>query len=133
MTDNTEKLHIDEAFRNIIGIAPPTAFGEPFTTAFARLYNGKEEEICAAAYTCSLFLSAILTGFATAQLHIFVHHVQENYGRFSFNCNMYETIYKEMDGEKLQGVLLLNANSTPTIYECSKEDIFEAFDFYTNR
>lgn len=133
MTDNTRKPHIDEAFRNIIGIAPPAGFGEAFTKAFTRLYNGKENEIKAAAYTCSLFLSAILMGFPTTQLHIFVHHVQENYSRFSFNCNMYDTIYKEMDDGMLQRVVLLDANSIPVVYECSKEDIFEAFDFYTNR
>lgn len=133
MTDNTKKPHIDDAFRNIIGIAPPEDLGEPFATAFTRLYNGKEDEIKAAAYTCSLFLSAILMGFPTTQLHIFVHHVQENYSRFSFNCNMYDTIYKEMDDGMLQRVVLLDANSIPAVYECSKEDIFEAFDFYTNR
>ena len=133
MTDNTKKPHIDDAFSEIIGIAPPEDLGEPFATAFTRLYNGKEDEIKAAAYTCSLFLSAILMGFPTTQLHIFVHHVQENYSRFSFNCNMYDTIYKEMDDGMLRRVVLLDANSTTAVYECSKEDIFEAFDFYTNR
>lgn len=133
MTDNTKKPHIDDAFSEIIGIAPPEDLGEPFATAFTRLYNGKEDEIKAAAYTCSLFLSAIVMGFPTTQLHIFVHHVQENYSRFSFNCNMYDTIYKEMDDGMLQRVVLLDANNTTAVYECSKEDIFEAFDFYTNR
>ena len=124
---------IDIAFGQILGITPPEGFGEPFTTAFSRLYNGSEEEIMAAAYICSLFLSALLEEYPTARLHTFVHHAQESHGRFSFNCDMYGNIFKEMDKEALHAVCLLGGDNIPTVRACSKEDIFEAFDFYTNR
>ncbi len=130
-SDNTQAIEI--AFEQILGIAPPEGFGEPFATAYSRLYNGDEEEIKAAAYTCSLFLSALLEEYPTVRLHIFVRHVQENCARFSFNCDMYGNIFKEMDKEALNTVCLLGRDNTPTMRKCSKEDIFEAFDFYTNR
>lgn len=133
MSENSHVPGIDIAFEKILGIAPPEGFGEPFATAFAKLYNGNEEEIATAAYTCSLFLSALFEKYPTDRLHTFVHHVQENYSRFSFNCSMYETIFKEMDEKSLRTVCLLNICNTPTVHNCSKEDIFEALDFYTNR
>ena len=129
----TERPDIAEAFEKITGIVPPTNFGEPFKTAFSRLYNGEEDEIAAAAYTCALFLSAILEKYSTERLHTFVHYIQENYNRFAFNCNMYDTIFKNMDFEKLKSVCLLKSNNDTILRECKKEDIFEAFDFYTNR
>ena len=76
---------------------------------------------------------ALFEELGTAGLHTFVHHVQEICTRFSFNCNMYETIFKEMDEERLHSVCLIRKDDTPTTRKCSKEDIFEAFDFYTNR
>ncbi|MBR4968187.1 MAG: hypothetical protein IKY19_08175 [Bacteroidaceae bacterium] len=129
----TERPGIADAFEKITGIVPPTNFGEPFKTAFSRLYNGEEDEIAAAAYTCALFLSAILEKYPTERLHTFVHYIQENYNRFAFNCNMYDTIFKNMDFEKLKSVCLLKSNNDTILRECKKEDIFEAFDFYTNR
>lgn len=133
MKDIIEKQCIDHVFAGIIGTAPPVGFGEPFATAFSNMYNGDEDEIKAAAYICSLFLSAILEGYHTAQLHTFVHYVQEHHERFSFNCNMYESIYSSISAEMLQNVSLLKSDNQQTVRACSQEDIFEAFDFYTNR
>ena len=130
-SDHTQT--IENAFAQILGSAPPKEFGEPFATAYSRLHHGNKEEITAAAYICSLFLSALLEKYPTSRLHTFVHHVQENYGRFSFNCDMYENIFKEMDNDALHTVCLLGKDNIPTVRKCSKEDIFEAFDFYTNR
>lgn len=129
----TERPDIAEAFEKITGTVPPIDFGEPFKTAFSKLYNGEKDEIAAAAYTCTLFLSAILEKYPTERLHTFVHYIQENYNRFDFNCNMYDTIFKNMDSERLKSVCLLKSNNDTTLRECKKEDIFEAFDFYTNR
>lgn len=133
MKDSSNKPGIIESFTRIVGIVPPDSFGKPFIAAFSKLYKGDKEEVVAASYTCSLFLSAILEGFPTAQLHTFVHHIQEYHTRFSFNCDMYERIYNEMNAEELQRVCLIGGNNTPTERECCKEEIFEAFDFYTNR
>ena len=60
-------------------------------------------------------------------------HIEESIQRFSFNCNMYESIFKEMDSKELTAMSLIQADNRPTTRKCSKEDIFEAFDFYTNR
>ena len=133
MATDTENMHIDRAFERIVGTPPPLGFGEPFATAFKAFHNDNFEEIAAAAYTCSLFLSAILENYPTATLHTFVHYIQENHRRFSFNCNMYETIFSRMKPESLQNTCLLSVNNRPVLRECSREDIFEAFDFYTNR
>ena len=45
-SDNTQAIEI--AFEQILGIAPPAGFGEPFATAYSRLYNGNKEETKAA-------------------------------------------------------------------------------------
>ena len=133
MEEKTGKSSITETFERITGTLPPKGFGEPFATAFSALYKGDKEEIAAAAYTCSLFLSAILEQFPTEKLHIFVHNIQENYRRFSFNCKMYDTILAHMKAEHLTSTPLLNCDSSPITRECRKEEIFEALDFYTNR
>lgn len=130
-SDNTQE--IDIAFEQILGAVPPEGFGEPFTTAFSALYNGDKEEILTAAYICTLFLSAITEGYPTAKLHTFVHYAQENYKRFTFNCNMYESIFSKMSQEKLKNVCLLKSDNRTIMRECKKEEIFEALDFYTNR
>ena len=124
---------VDVFFERIIGIAPPEGFGKPFEAAFSKLYKGSSEETKAAAYICSLFLSAIFEEYPTTLLHTFVHHIEERVRRFSFNCNMYENIFKEMGNDDLQTVCLIRDNNLPTTRKCSKDDIFEAFDFYTNR
>ena len=125
--------NIAKKLKTIIGNEVPDGFGQPFLKIFGLSYDGSHEEIETAAYTCSLFLSAILKKFPTTRLHTFVHNVQEKHERFSFNCDMYASIFNAMDKETLENVCLLQKDSTPTLYPCSKEDIFEAFDFYTNR
>ena len=124
---------VDSVFQQITGIAAPEGFGRPFERAFSMFHSGNRQETKAAAYICSLFLSAILEGYPTARLHTFVHHIEESIQRFSFNCNMYESIFKEMDSKELTAMSLIQADNRPTTRKCSKEDIFEAFDFYTNR
>ncbi|MBQ5895237.1 MAG: hypothetical protein IIW75_01560 [Bacteroidaceae bacterium] len=133
MEEKEEKSSIARTFEQITGRIPPKGFGEPFITAFSALYKGDRDEITVAAYTCSLFLSAILTGFPTAKLHTFVHNVQENHRHFSFNCKMYDTILAHMKAEHLTSTPLLNCDSSPITRKCRKEEIFEALDFYTNR
>ena len=133
MNKDERVTDIENAFERILGIAPPEGFGEPFATVFSTLYKGDKEEIVTAAYICSLFLSAILEDYPTTKLHTFVHYVQENCRRFTFNCNMYESIFSKMSIEDLKTVCLLSDGNHTYLRECRKEDIFEAFDFYTNR
>ena len=133
MNKDERVTDIENAFERILGIAPPEGFGEPFATAFSTLYKGDKEEIVTAAYICSLFLSAILEGYPTTKLHTFVHYIQEKCRRFTFNCNMYERIFNKISLEQIKTVPLLRSDNQTTVRECSKEDIFEALDFYTNR
>ena len=133
MEEKEENSSIARTFEQITGRIPPKGFGEPFITAFSALYKGDRDEITVAAYTCSLFLSAILTGFPTTKLHTFVHNVQENHRHFSFNCKMYDTIFAQMKPELLSATVMLNSDSNTVRHECEKKDIFEALDFYTNR
>lgn len=107
-------------------------FGEPFIEAFHKFMPQGKEEIYVAAYTCSLFLSAIFNKFPTEKLHTFVHFTKEQYKRFSFNCKMYDDIFSNITGESLKNVALLDKDGNNTHRACSKQDIFEAFDFYTN-
>ncbi|MBO7229963.1 MAG: hypothetical protein J6V20_00930 [Bacteroidaceae bacterium] len=107
-------------------------FGEPFIKAFSKFMPNEEEKVLAAAYTCSLFLSAILKGFPTAKLHTFVHFAKEHSQRFSFNCKMYDSIFSHMKEDDLEHVTLLGKENTFIFHSCSRQDIFEAFDFYTN-
>lgn len=133
MEEVNENKEFLKNFEKVVGIVPPEGFGEPFISAFLAFYNGEKNEVLVASYTCSLFLSAILLGFPTTKLHTFVHNVQENYTRFSFNCKMYDTIFAHMNEKTLSAMTLLDVNSQVAICECRKEDVFEALDFYTNR
>ena len=126
--------NIKELLQAIAGHSLPENFGTPFTTTFPQFHNAEsEEQLQAAGYICSLFLSCILTGFPSEKLNIFTHQAQEHCTRFTFNCNMYETIYNQMEKAELESVPLLDSQGHCTPRRCSKEDIFEAFDFYTNR
>ena len=131
MEENREK--ISDIFCRIAGITGLDAkFGEPFIKAFGKFRTQGNEEVLVASYTCSLFLSAIFNKFPTDKLHTFVHYTKEHYNRFSFNCNMYESIFSNIDAEELRAVALLNKDGKPATRECTKQDILEAFDFYTN-
>lgn len=107
-------------------------FGEPFISAFKASIPNGGEEIIAVSYICSLFLSTMLNKFPTAKLNVFVHYIKEEFSLFSFNCKMYDTIFSNMDNKKLEHVALLDKNGDFVFCKCSKQDIFEAFDFYTN-
>lgn len=124
---------ISEPFEKICKVKPPNDFGEPFASAFKALYDGEEDDIQTAAYICSIFLSAIKRGFPTEKLRIFVHYVQENHKRFSFDCRMYDTIVEQIDSKSLKKILLLDRNYKVAETECNINDIKEALDFYTNR
>ena len=133
MNREETKIEITLTLERIVGTSLPDGFGEPFTTVFDRFYPGRNDETVAAGLICSLFLSCILTGFPNTKMHTFVHYANENYGRFSFNCKMYETIYEKMESDSLSSIALLDYNGQAHSKKCDKKDIFEAFDFYTNR
>lgn len=132
--DNEEKGNLTQIFRSIAGKEPHPMFGEPFMSAFKATYtSGSEEEITAAAYVCSLFLSAISEGFPTERLHTFVNYVKEKCSRFTFDCKMYDTILDKIGNDSLRQVALIDNTLCTVFKECSREEMKEAFDFYTNR
>ena len=133
MENAGENRNVSKHFEKVVGVMPPKGFGEPFISAFSALYKGERNEVEAASYICSLFLSAIMSGFPIPRMHLFVHCIQENYSRFSFNCKMYDAIFAHMKEESLSAVSLLDSDSQVVICKCCKEDVFEALDFYTNR
>ena len=130
----TEKQNPAEILAAISGAQVHPQFGEPFRSAFAAAYeSGSDEEITVAAYTCSLFLSAILEGFPTVKLHTFANHTREHCSRFTFDCSRYGPILEKMDKDSLKQVILFDSNGRSVSRECSSDEIKEAFDFYTNR
>ena len=126
-----ENNHIVQVLERIVGKESDARFGEPFTTIFAT-FQGNSEENKAAGCICSLFLSAILEGFPTGKLHTFVHYARENYSCFAFDCRMYEELFGSIPEWALCNVPLIDANGNSCTRECSKQEIFESFDFYTN-
>lgn len=128
-----ENKEISNCLCRIAGLAElDTRFGEPFIKAFGKFKPQGNEEVLVASYTCSLFLSVIFNKIPTEKLHIFVHFTKEHYHRFSFNCNMYEEIFSHICDKEPTTVLLIDKDGGYTTRQCSKLDIFEAFDFYTN-
>lgn len=133
MENSHKKDEICKTLATIAGADITGQFGEPFLTAYKRVFKCDNEEITAAAYSCSLFLSAILEGFPTAKLHTFIRYTRENCRTIAFNCKMYENIYSHMGGPETADTVLLDRNGKYKERQCSKNEIFEAFDFYTNQ
>lgn len=121
------------AYGKICRDFPPPEFGEPFISAFKALDQREENEVKAAAYICSLFLSTIKAGFPTDKFHILVHYIHENYSRFYFDCRMYDKIVGQISDEALKKVIIIDKALNTVEKECSKNDIEAALDFYTNR
>ena len=132
--ENDTKTEPDKTLARLATAGLKEDFGEPFLSAFRAVHpQGSEEELKTAAYTCVLFLSTILEGFPTDKLNIFVRHTRDHCSRFTFDCKRYDIIFGFMSPCSLTRVTLLDKNGNICTRECSKQDIFEAFDFYTNR
>ena len=115
----------------IIGDGFDKKFGKPFLDAFKSCGSNIDiEELEIAAYTCSLYLSSAFAGLPTKALHTFIHHTRESHSRFSFDCRMYETLYAHINESTF--TLITDGNGSIE-RKCSKQEIFEAFDFYTNQ
>lgn len=85
---------------------------------------------------CELYLSAIKAGFPTDVMHQTVAFIKEHYGKLDITCNDYEELFELMTHDKknigstinftlLGGIGDIIINQTAT-----KEEIFEALDFY---
>lgn len=133
MKESDKELHdIKEVLARITGNRATDEFGEPFIAMFSA-FGVAKENILPAAYICTLFLSAIFNGFPTEKLHTFTRYVRDNCSLSSFDCKMYEKLYASQGSKVYESVLLIDKSGRTLPRNCSKQDIFEAFDFYTNR
>ena len=133
MKDNTTRTP-EEILSQIAMGKLHCSFGEPFFGAFKAAYsNGDESVIRPAALICSLFLSTILEGFPSDRLNTFVRYTRDHCSSFIFDCRKYDEIYALMKPEMLGSVALIDKDGKTRFKECSKQEILEAFDFYTNR
>ena len=129
----TDNPGIREIIDKIVGKKSDTRLGEPFTALFSTFSAADAETRHAAALCCSFFLSSILAGFPTDKMHTFVRYVRDNYRTLLFDCKKYEHLYAQLPGTVYENVVLMDRNGECIIHHCSKQDIFEAFDFYNNR
>ena len=83
-----------------------------------------------------LYLSTVKTGFPSDKMHQTVSFIKEHYGKMAITCDEYSTLLELMTHDKknvagtinftlLGGIGDIRINQTAT-----KEDIYEALDFY---
>ena len=83
-----------------------------------------------------LYLSTVKTGFPSDKMHQTVSFIKEHYGKMAITCDDYPTLLELMTHDKknvagtinftlLGGIRDIRINQTAT-----KEDIYEALDFY---
>ena len=100
--------------------------GRPVLHGFAVAYG----------LACELYLSAVKAGFPTDVLHETVHFINSHYPKLQYTCDDYDELYRLMQHDKkntagtvnftlLAGIGDIRINQTAT-----REDIFEALDFY---
>lgn len=85
---------------------------------------------------CELYLSATRCGFPTERLHEVRHFVDETYGRLNVDCKQYDRLYELMTHDKkntagrINCTLLADVGDIRINQPITKDDIFEALDFY---
>lgn len=85
---------------------------------------------------CELYLSQKQTGFPTEKLRQTIDFIRKNYGTFAFSCKQYDRLYELMTHDKkneddiINFTLLGNVGDIRINQKASKEEIFEALDFY---
>jgi len=85
---------------------------------------------------CELYLSFVQLGFDKNVLIKTAYFIKEHYGVFPFDCKQYDRLYELMQHDKknesatINFTLLSNIGNIEINQTASKEDIFEALDFY---
>lgn len=85
---------------------------------------------------CELYLSAIKAGFPTDELRQTVRFTNEYYSKFIYTCDDYEEFYNFMLHDKKNTAGIINFTLLGGIGDirinqnATKEEVFEAFDFY---
>ena len=85
---------------------------------------------------CELYLSCIKTGFPTDKMHQTVSFIREHYGKMEITCDDYPTLLELMMHDKknyggiINFTLLGKIGDIRINQSATKEDIYEALDFY---
>ena len=85
---------------------------------------------------CELYLSVQKTGFPAEKMYQTVNYIKEHYGKMAFTCNDYEELLEWMTHDKKNTsgttnfTLLGEVGDIRINQTASKEEIFQALDFY---
>ena len=83
-----------------------------------------------------LYMSQQKLGFPSDVMHQVIQFVKTNYAPFYFTCDDYDTLFeyirhdKKNSGDRINFTLLSNLGEVQINQNCSREEIFMAFDFY---
>ena len=87
---------------------------------------------------CELYLAHTKTGFPIDKMRQTVQFIKEHYGRLAFTCKHYEQFYELMRHDKKNAsanevnfTLLSDIGEVKINQTATKEEIFEALDFYS--
>lgn len=110
--------------------------GHAFETLSLRRQSPQLHGSCVAqGMICELYLSHVHRDFPLERLRQTVRYLIENYGRFEFSCDDYDTLYELMlhDKKNVGGVInftfLGDVGRIFTDQHAEREEIYEAFDF----
>ena len=86
---------------------------------------------------CELYLSFVKLGFEKQKLVKIAHFIKENYGSLHLDCKTYDQLYRLMQHDKknedtntINFTLLQDIGDIKINQTASKEEIFEALDFF---
>ena len=87
---------------------------------------------------CELYLAHKKTGFPTNKMRQTVQFIKDHYGRLAFSCKHYEQFYqlmrhdkKNASADEINFTLLSEIGEVKINQTATKEEIFEALDFYS--
>ncbi|TGX82699.1 3-dehydroquinate synthase [Palleniella muris] len=118
---------------------------ESFGMACGKRLDGKQNSSVspvphgyAVAYgmVCELWLSCVKTGFPQDIMRSTVRFINDYYGKMMISCDDYETLFELMTHDKkntagtINFTLLSDIGGIEINQTATKEEIFEAFDFY---
>lgn len=123
----------DTLLERVLGRNIEKKFGEPFCRIFSTQFAGKgEDEIVAASYICALYLSAVLLDFPSYKLHTYTNNARQEWASIPFDCSKYDILLSHISDNELEHICLVDKEGKLITICCSRKEITEAFDFYTN-
>ncbi len=87
---------------------------------------------------CELYLAHLKTAFPIDKMRQTVQFIKEHYGRLAFNCKHYDQFYelmrhdkKNASADEINFTLLSEIGEVKINQTATKDEIFEALDFYS--